>query len=77
MALPLPQGAVGASTSKKEIKKEEEDVSRISDIPENLFETSDEVIEYPNIPQATDIEDVGFFESWLPIVTGKHLPLLF
>lgn len=76
MAIPLPNDAVGVGSSGKGTKEEPEErpiEERLKDIPADLFETSDEDIEFPNIPQATDIEDVGFFESLIPNVKSMFV----
>ena len=76
MAIPLPNDAVGVGSSGKGKKQEPEErpiEERLKDIPADLFETSDEDIEFPNIPQATDIEDVGFFESLIPNVKSMFV----
>ena len=76
MAIPLPNDAVGVGSSGKGKKEEPEErpiEERLKDIPADLFETSDEDIEFPNIPQATDIEDVGFFESLIPNVKSMFV----
>ena len=76
MAIPLPNDAVGVRSSGKGTKEELEErpiEDRLKDIPANLFETSDEEIEFPNIPQVTDIEDVGFFESLIPTVKSMFV----
>lgn len=88
MAIPLPKGAVGASASKRAESENEEDLTldeqieegieefttNLSELPENLLTVSDDgELEFPNVPSATEISSVGFFESLIPNIEGMFV----
>jgi hypothetical protein len=88
MAIPLPKGAVGVSTGNRAEAGNEEDLTldeqigegieefttNLAELPENLLTVSDDgELEFPNVPPATNISSVGFFESLIPNVEAMFV----
>ncbi len=75
MAIDLPAGSAGvggATTAALPPQAPEEEKSflqKAADIPEALYRAATgegAEVEFPDIPEATEIEDIGFFDSLIP-----------
>ena len=75
MAIDLPAGSAGvggATTAAPPPQAPEEEKSflqKAADIPEALYRAATgegAEIEFPDIPEATEVEDIGFFEALIP-----------
>tara|TARA_R110002126_G_scaffold86284_7_gene208376 strand:- start:14058 stop:16337 length:2280 start_codon:yes stop_codon:yes gene_type:complete len=73
MAIPYPEDAVGSGENTTKIETapvDEKSIIEIAkEIPSAVYKaaTGEGVpIEFPDIPEATDIQDIGFFESIIP-----------
>ena len=77
MAFELPQGASGSGSSGAgegavvpvEVEEDRSFFETIAGLPSALYKaaTGEGVeVEFPDIPEATEIEDIGFFESIAP-----------
>tara|TARA_R100000234_G_scaffold118798_2_gene100065 strand:+ start:1762 stop:4035 length:2274 start_codon:yes stop_codon:yes gene_type:complete len=71
MAIDLPEGYEGSSGTNKAVVQQDGKsfADSVTEIPGAIYKAAtgeDVPVEFPDIPEATDIEDIGFFESLIP-----------